>query len=360
MKSPLYSDWLPSPVGLQLEDEPQASVQSPATEVVFRDQALQPIPYHSQYDPSTFFDLDVSPLPSRDAYPSTPSFDNHKFTLASALPAGVGVSSCSLPSRGERCVSFNTLSYLTNRPVSHASDEQVLGLGLKHNVAGYHPVLPIASASSEEYPPSSIHTWTTASSPLTALPNSLESIPSICSGLTTLSAGTPFVSSIDPAAISGSSSAICNEIPQKLYTRGITRGCYRAGTRRTVSYGPSGFSIEDAFAEQLQDLAGSEDTAFPGERLGQKPSVRIEFAGYNAYARQVNVLLRDRRCMDSEWKQPTKGRLAIIVAREVKKFLDKNDNFSDDYPWERLVLLHVDIVSKGTLQPRIGVKMLSS
>lgn len=48
----------------------------------------------------------------------------------------------------------------------------------------------------------------------------------------------------------------------------------------------------------------------------------VQFVGYNAYARQVNVLLRDRRGnRELEWKQPTKGRLAIIVAREVKKFV---------------------------------------
>ncbi|KAI0748934.1 hypothetical protein C8Q74DRAFT_1374317 [Fomes fomentarius] len=139
------------------------------------------------------------------------------------------------------------------------------------------------------------------------------------------------------------------EISQRLYTKGIKR--HTSPPR--VSYGTLGLSLDDALVEDVKDMSGGEeDVAFPEECMGQKQSIRLEFENHGSYGHQVNVL-SERRGLK---KQPTKSRLAMIVAKEIKRFMNKNPNFAACYKWEQLVLLHIDIVSKGSLQPRIGVK----
>lgn len=203
----MYTDWLLPQVALQLEDGPQTSVQSPTAESVpvsCSDRASHHIPTsHSEYDPSTAFDFDfkrpltyvnaapLSQVPCQDAHSS---LYNHYLTLAapsSPLPAEltqslgyyIGTLTCSLPPCDEGCVSSSAGSY----------------------VAGDYLIPPIASASSELHPSSSIPPFSIASSSLNVPPSS---IPPSFSGLSTSwSASTPFPSSNSTAGTSGSSSA---------------------------------------------------------------------------------------------------------------------------------------------------------
>ncbi|RDX49484.1 hypothetical protein OH76DRAFT_533621 [Lentinus brumalis] len=85
--------------------------------------------------------------------------------------------------------------------------------------------------------------------------------------------------------------------------------------------------------------------------MSQKMSVRYQFKKYRVHKPQVNVLRWAHRKM----KQPTYHHLARIAAKEMQRFMDKNKDFP--YEWRDLVLLHIDLVSKGSLQPRIGVRL---
>ncbi|KAI0748941.1 hypothetical protein C8Q74DRAFT_1311538 [Fomes fomentarius] len=149
-------------------------------------------------------------------------------------------------------------------------------------------------------------------------------------------------------------SARPQEIAQTPYTRGIkTRHRHSApgpGEAR-VSYGDMGFSLQRAHEEDFAGMEGRDRAAVSGERMQQKMTVRITFDGFEPYSRQINVLAAASR--GNGRKQPTKARLATLMAREVKAFVNKNPSFP--YAWEQLVLLHVDFVSNGSLQPRIGV-----
>ncbi|KAI0684045.1 hypothetical protein C8T65DRAFT_217570 [Cerioporus squamosus] len=116
---------------------------------------------------------------------------------------------------------------------------------------------------------------------------------------------------------------------------------------RRISYGPNGISLERVLRRGI--LYGDSDRlAFEGVEMNQKMTVRYQFKQFKVHKPQVNVL----SCSPRKTKQPTYDRLALIAAREMQRFMDKNKDFK--YKFEDLVLLHIDLATKGCLQPRIA------
>ncbi|KAI0710583.1 hypothetical protein C8Q76DRAFT_694658 [Earliella scabrosa] len=153
--------------------------------------------------------------------------------------------------------------------------------------------------------------------------------------------------------VNGGNGRLVHVIEQTPYgnqSKRANRANPRQGDR--VSYGANGFSLAEAYAENLHGLEDSEKRAFPKEKMKQKRSVRLQFEDYAPTTRQVNVL----KTRGSGRLQPTKGWLAVLMAREIRSFMDKHPSFSESYSWDQLVLLHVDVVSKGSLQPTIGIR----
>ncbi|KAI0710584.1 hypothetical protein C8Q76DRAFT_737967 [Earliella scabrosa] len=122
-----------------------------------------------------------------------------------------------------------------------------------------------------------------------------------------------------------------------------------------VSYGENGFPLQDLSPRKARrgSRRGWNDLdseAFPGHEFGQKISIRLLFIGFPAYTRQVNVLcIRGGKSI-----APTKARLAAIISRELRRFLISHPTFP--YRLKDLVLLHLEYVSTGTMQPVIAVR----
>ncbi|RPD61317.1 hypothetical protein L227DRAFT_65239 [Lentinus tigrinus ALCF2SS1-6] len=89
------------------------------------------------------------------------------------------------------------------------------------------------------------------------------------------------------------------------------------------------------------------------DALSPKPSFRMKF-GAHKYDRQVTV----STTKGQDLNPPTKGRLAILAAREMRKFLERceQDRKPFGYRLDELYLLRIDWAAKATLQPRFGVR----
>lgn len=85
-------------------------------------------------------------------------------------------------------------------------------------------------------------------------------------------------------------------------------------------------------------------------RVSSKPSCRFLYNNHKPYQRQVYLM--------TGTVLPTKARLALLAAQEMKRFLDRceKDGEPFGYRMEDLYLLRIDYVSKGTIQPRIGIR----
>ena len=88
--------------------------------------------------------------------------------------------------------------------------------------------------------------------------------------------------------------------------------------------------------------------------LSRKPSFRMQFPNFPNYKRQVNVATMKQ----SQYNPPTKERLAILAAQEMKNFL-ANEGKVFPYRLTELYLLRIDSVSSGSLQPHFGVRKAS-
>ncbi|KAI0738009.1 hypothetical protein C8Q80DRAFT_1209730 [Daedaleopsis nitida] len=93
----------------------------------------------------------------------------------------------------------------------------------------------------------------------------------------------------------------------------------------------------------------------PTVRLCQKLSVRIAVTGHEPYCRQVTVLR-------TRGERPTRVHLAVIVAREVQRFLDREKRNQrpltfchQELKLDHLFLLEIRHVSRGSIQPVLGV-----
>ncbi|KAH9892762.1 hypothetical protein C8Q73DRAFT_782189 [Cubamyces lactineus] len=125
--------------------------------------------------------------------------------------------------------------------------------------------------------------------------------------------------------------------------------------------------LSDALNQDMTGLINHDARAFsPAMRLPQKMSIVFQFCGYDSrYSRQVHILR-------AHSTPPTRGQLAIVVAREVHRFLNRGTymaqtgaaqagkplQFGGRYiiGLEDLVLVDVQHVSKSTLQPTIAIR----
>ncbi|KAI0705340.1 hypothetical protein C8Q76DRAFT_750476 [Earliella scabrosa] len=116
------------------------------------------------------------------------------------------------------------------------------------------------------------------------------------------------------------------------------------------------FKLRSALDSDFRALVNPDRLAFADHvRLAQKLSVRILLLGHPDYTHQVNIL-RTHGC------PPTRAQLAVIIAREVNRFLKfKRDNHRTlYYLWKELTLddlvLHeVRHVSRGSIMLVLGV-----
>ncbi|KAI0767441.1 hypothetical protein C8Q74DRAFT_1370227 [Fomes fomentarius] len=96
--------------------------------------------------------------------------------------------------------------------------------------------------------------------------------------------------------------------------------------------------------------------AFPAEvALPQKMSVRILVEGHDKYDRQVNILCAKARPL-------TRAKLAVVIAKEVHRLLNRETRNSRPLQYcdreltlDDLILYNVRHVSRGSIQPTIGV-----
>ncbi|KAI0723625.1 hypothetical protein C8Q76DRAFT_723479 [Earliella scabrosa] len=156
-----------------------------------------------------------------------------------------------------------------------------------------------------------------------------------------------------PPAANGLSPTI-TLLPQDPYQEHCTR-------RTTTLSGPIEFghmSLLDATQTRLDDYPDRGRPAFsPDIQIGQKMSVRLQFDGHRPYTRQINVgrIKRTRRSL-------TRGELATLVAKEIVRFIDKEKQYGTplrllerEVSSADLVLVKVRHVSRGSIQPEIGL-----
>ncbi|KAI0744504.1 hypothetical protein C8Q76DRAFT_789029 [Earliella scabrosa] len=148
------------------------------------------------------------------------------------------------------------------------------------------------------------------------------------------------------------------EIPQMPYAKGRTirpslssRG---APSHPAVAYNQH-CSLTKALEGDFSEIPDHGSVAFDDVTMAQKMSYRFQFVGYKPYSRQVTVLCVGKGAQ----LQPTKGSLATLAAREIKRFIEECENRKDakafPYEFDQLVLLEIRLVSRGSLQPCIGV-----
>ncbi|KAM5537426.1 hypothetical protein V8D89_008945 [Ganoderma adspersum] len=179
-----------------------------------------------------------------------------------------------------------------------------------------------------------------------------------------------FGADTDVAIVGGESSAHC--LPDLAEAEGTTRPdtipqvTYRPqGSKRFPSATPivlGGITIGDALHNQLNCLADFEKPAFHsgGIEVSQKMSVRIHIPEHAAYHRQVNVLR-------SKGRVPTRGELAANIAKDVNRFLERERQAGNPVRYNgreltasNVLLLGVQQVSQGSLQPELGIVSTAS
>ncbi|KAI0767431.1 hypothetical protein C8Q74DRAFT_957259 [Fomes fomentarius] len=145
----------------------------------------------------------------------------------------------------------------------------------------------------------------------------------------------------------------------------LSQTLYTKGARSHTTLSPpllfGGVSLLDALREDLHDLRDPKSAAFPMELpLGQKMSVRILVNGVEKYDRQVTILHAKNR-------PPTRAELAVVIAKEVQRFLDREKQncrplkyCARDLTMNDLTLQKILHVSRSSIQPVIGVMPLIS
>ncbi|KZT00008.1 uncharacterized protein LAESUDRAFT_753396 [Laetiporus sulphureus 93-53] len=137
-------------------------------------------------------------------------------------------------------------------------------------------------------------------------------------------------------------------ISQNAYT---PQSCFKA-------YRLVDFSVDDQRGIMLADalngcerLSNCDDFVFT-ETTAQKMSLRILLPGYPEYDRQV--IVRNSRTPP---ESITVGKLAQIAAKEFNRMLEKQaeGNYHLSFSPDDVVLLGVNRVAKGSIQPRFGI-----
>ncbi|KAI0690417.1 hypothetical protein C8T65DRAFT_98291 [Cerioporus squamosus] len=104
-------------------------------------------------------------------------------------------------------------------------------------------------------------------------------------------------------------------------------------------------------------VPNADDVPFHLGVLPGKPSFRFRFLSHpQGYDRQVTVTT----CIKGIPNPPNKGRLAMLAAGEMKRFLEKceKERRPFGYGMHELYLLSINYTSQGSLQPRFGVRKL--
>ncbi|TBU33902.1 hypothetical protein BD311DRAFT_748199 [Dichomitus squalens] len=118
------------------------------------------------------------------------------------------------------------------------------------------------------------------------------------------------------------------------------------------------FNLQSAIDENYDTLLGAEQLAWEASiNLPTKLAVVFCFPGYPLYNRQVTVLTAHR-------VPPTRGKMARIIAQEMRKFLDKaRTEYQRPVCWygrevslADLFLGYMQHVSRGSLQAQIGIR----
>ncbi|TBU56839.1 hypothetical protein BD310DRAFT_822851 [Dichomitus squalens] len=116
------------------------------------------------------------------------------------------------------------------------------------------------------------------------------------------------------------------------------------------------FNLQSAIDENYDTLLGAEQLAWEASiNLPTKLAVVFCFPGYPLYNRQVTVLTAHR-------VPPTRGKMARIIAQEMRKFLARTEYqrpvcwYGREVSLADLFLGYMQHVSRGSLQAQIGIR----
>ncbi|EIW62775.1 uncharacterized protein TRAVEDRAFT_17340 [Trametes versicolor FP-101664 SS1] len=171
--------------------------------------------------------------------------------------------------------------------------------------------------------------------------------------------GGSFDISLAATYIAGS---IPTEFVNRMYGDSIVSGaCIPGDTQTTTTILPqeqhqTRLLLLRALLGETNDVVDRDAAAFrAGVCLPQKMSIILMFPGHARYSHQVNIL-RARQTA------PTRAQLAVIIAREVLRFLTTAREGGAPLQFggsavelQDLVLMEVHHVSKSSLQPVIGL-----
>ncbi|KAI0800714.1 hypothetical protein C8Q74DRAFT_436749 [Fomes fomentarius] len=139
------------------------------------------------------------------------------------------------------------------------------------------------------------------------------------------------------------------ELEQVPYTIGNWTKMSTGGASECVDYGPTGYRLDLLLQPDNGNVTmpDCDEKAFTAVKCGQKTSFRYHYKDYPSYDRQVNVL----KSKDGKLIQPSKGRLALLAAQEMKHYLENHPDFP--FALSDLWLRSIDKPSQGTLQPHL-------
>ncbi|KAI0694999.1 hypothetical protein C8T65DRAFT_744209 [Cerioporus squamosus] len=149
---------------------------------------------------------------------------------------------------------------------------------------------------------------------------------------------------------------VYKELYQTIYDRGLTSEAFRLPEMLF-----QGIGLGAALRNDFHGLADSNRGAWPANssfEVPQKLAIVFCFPGYAKYSRQVNVL----RCVRTRPLPQTRSKLAHIIAEEMQTFLTLAHSSGKplvhsgrQLGLDDLVLLDIQHISRGSLQPTIGV-----
>ncbi|KAM5537556.1 hypothetical protein V8D89_008769 [Ganoderma adspersum] len=141
-------------------------------------------------------------------------------------------------------------------------------------------------------------------------------------------------------------------LPQRRYQE---RQCSRmlSCVPQVIWLGPYGYRVSFVTAVQpsrkgqsFADLPNAKQRAFPDVDVGQKLSWRFLFDRSMEFERQFNVL-------DAKKTQPNVERIIFETVKALQYFQRQEPRFT--YPLDRLVILEIELVSRASVQAKIGV-----
>ncbi|KAI1784681.1 hypothetical protein LXA43DRAFT_1101125 [Ganoderma leucocontextum] len=121
----------------------------------------------------------------------------------------------------------------------------------------------------------------------------------------------------------------------------------------------STLTLGDALKKHLSQISGdSSSRAFPSHTCAAKLAFWLEFdlgSDFGSRRKQVTVGATRKSVIE----QPSKARLAHLVAREMEKYLNECKLRHKPFPYslDDIVLRRIDLASRGTLRPRLYVNV---